>query len=339
MTIRLAITPIPLRNSHLLRSASHTMAYPPSRRRDRQKALADALAGVIGSLVALWVFYPMDVYKTRVASSSDDSSRIRQQRFFSMELWFSMTAGWKSKTLHTAASSFCYFYLHSWIVSIYRRKHRRSLSYTTRLRLSAVAAMLNTLLTLPLDVLSARQQIQQQEENELEIQNEESTYEKCNVNRLPVPTTPVPTTLVQRVKSLWKGWLPSLLLCTNPAIHYTVFDSIKYFVLDHRQTTTASISLSMPEAFVLGLGAKLVATLATYPLIRAKVLLMVTSQASIWDCLRTEFKAHGTRGLYQGCDLQLIHTMLKSALLMMVKERITRTTRRLLVRSDDRHKD
>jgi hypothetical protein len=36
----------------------------------------------------------------------------------------------------------------------------------------------------------------------------------------------------------------------------------------------------------------------------------------------------GIRGWYRGCSLQLLHTVLKSALLMMVRERIAYATHR-----------
>ena len=43
------------------------------------------------------------------------------------------------------------------------------------------------------------------------------------------------------------------------------------------------------------------------------------------------FQKDGVSGLYKGCRLQLIHTLLKSALLMMVRERITVITRKMLL--------
>jgi len=88
----------------------------------------------------------------------------------------------------------------------------------------------------------------------------------------------------------------------------------------------------MMEAFVLGLFAKFCATITTYPLIRAKVMLMVTSRQSMVHTLVSIYQQDGIcKGWYKGCSVQLLHTLLKSALLMMVKERIERTTRRLLV--------
>merc|ERR1719253_1964041 len=43
------------------------------------------------------------------------------------------------------------------------------------------------------------------------------------------------------------------------------------------------------------------------------------------------FQKDGMRGLYKGCSLQLIHKVLKSALLMMVRERITSASRRFFL--------
>lgn len=85
------------------------------------------------------------------------------------------------------------------------------------------------------------------------------------------------------------------------------------------------------DAFLLGLFAKFVATIATYPVIRAKVMLMVTSEKSMVAVLCRSYKEHGVRGLYKGCNWQLIHTVLKSALMMMVRENITAGTQRVIV--------
>jgi hypothetical protein len=105
---------------------------------------------------------------------------------------------------------------------------------------------------------------------------------------------------------------------------------LKSSILDRRSLTNESLSLT--EAFLLGLIAKLTATLATYPLIRAKILLMVTHRRSMLGVLVHEYKRHGIfQGWYRGCNLQLAHTILKSALLMMVRERIAARTHTLLL--------
>jgi hypothetical protein len=311
----------------------------------RQKAVADAFAGVVGSLVSLWVAYPVDVWKTNVQVGRE-SNCDRSQLF----------AGWKIKTLHTASSSFCYFYLYSWIFSSWtaNRANNEKISAPTRLVLSAIAAMLNTCATLPLDVISTRHQTAGAGDKRIRREASEDDdsgqvfhdcsddEEKKDEQLHPTAVSeqyPIPDSLqrslssqIKEVLSLWKGLVPSLLLSCNPAIHYTVFDMAKSHLLSRRGNGKSN--LTMTDAFLLGLLAKFVATVTTYPLIRAKVILMVTSQTDITQCLQTEYRKHGIAGLYRGCNIQLLHTLLKSALLMMIRERITRTTTRMLVTTE-----
>ena len=174
-------------------------------------------------------------------------------------------------------------------------------------------------------------------------------------------------TILRRWSKLWKGLVPALLLCTNPAIHYTVYDVCKAHVVRYKTTRTRTPApaapqlLSVTEAFLVGLVAKFVATIVTYPLIRAKILLMLerddddnededdddsdnerdskrrnraasvrrssssSSIRALWSVLQRMYSTQNAgvvHGLYKGCDWQLLHTVLKSALMMTIRERI-----------------
>ena len=293
----------------------------------RQKtALADAISGVMGALVALWAFYPMDVIKTNMQASTTTPAA-------------SLVRGLPAKTLHTAASSFCYFYIDSYIVSWWTitqtHTHNRQISTISKLLLSAVAAMLNTSITLPLDVIASRHQTsaltleckdvrEQDEARDVDSSMNEQGKKENQLRDLTIQGDSIDK------GSLWKGLWPSLLLCINPSIHYTVFD-----VLKSRRLKYTNKALSMREAFAIGLLSKFLATIATYPLIRAKVMLMVTSKntTSLFTCIKEEYQRNGLVALYKGCNLQLLHTVLKSALMMMVREWINKTTHRMLVPS------
>jgi hypothetical protein len=198
------------------------------------------------------------------------------------------------------------------------------------------------------------------------------------------------------------GLIPSLLLCTNPAINFTVYDIIKNWVLRTVKRNTNNCNsniksrsqnrttLSMVESFGVGLVAKLIATLVTYPLIRAKVMMMTTNRCyqsskhhekaktlTLWTALlKCYYSNNGNnkkcssgiiitngnitnkrrgddscssvgktgggdwRGLYKGCDYQIVHTACKSALMMMVRERVSDQVRRfLLLRGNRRDVD
>ena len=320
----------------------------------RRKALADAIAGLAGSLVALWTFYPLDVWKTHLQA---DLVSFQQTNNNSWSLWY---RGIGSKTLHSASSSFIYFYLESWVMTWYtQRRHRRQsqqpsstaehsrMSTLEHLILSAIAAILNTAITLPLDVISSvhqtssladddskrlyrRSRLSTIEEDDDRAIDSELLQQEQMRNGEVVILPPSPLTS-NNISSLWKGLVPSLLLCSNPSIHYTVFDVLKHNMITRRNH---SPKLSLVESFILGLLAKLTATLATYPLIRIKVLLMVTHRKSLLGTLVEEYHRDGVQGLYKGCNLQLTHTILKSALLMMVRERITSLTYGWMVPSD-----
>jgi hypothetical protein len=320
--------------------------------RRRKRALADAVAGVAGSLVSLWTFYPIEVWKTNLQAGSTVSKK-------------SMFQGCRAKTLHTASSSFCYFFLYSWIFSNWKRRAPNAKTHPgTRLILSAVAAMLNTMITFPLDVISSKQVTQRgetaedeekmeqvweklqaeepsPEESSAELfqecvaepfegeKKDENTLEERSSISSDKSSVEVAEATEESWSSLWKGLTPALLLCSNPSINYTVFDMAKNRILT--QNHRASSSLSMPEAFFVGLFAKFVATIATYPLIRAKVIMMVTSEKSLLGSLIRSYNKEGARGLYKGCDWQLLHTVLKSALMMMVREKITASVHQLVV--------
>jgi Mitochondrial carrier protein len=385
-------------------------SWPPSSQRQRrmlsrrQKALADAVAGVVAALVAQLVTYPLDVHKTRRQASSshhnsedcdddeeeeqsvgsrqdaagdaadddDDEGERRYRAASSTPLppisssssspspskrVVNNFAGWRVKVLHTSASTFCYFYLYSFLLSLHRARTRRSraqpfgtprkVSNSAHLLLSAAAAMLNTLLTLPLDVIASRQQVHV---HRCDDDDKVAAALSPDRQRRSHPSR-------SNMSELWRGLVPSLMLCANPAINYTVYDALKDRVLSQQQqqqqqqqAPRGKPQLSALQAFVLGVIAKFVATIVTYPLIRAKVLLMVGSTAisttndddasnapsssssavalSLLQCLADDYRHNGIRGgWYRGCSLQLVHTLFKSALLMAIKEQITGSVR------------
>jgi hypothetical protein len=313
------------------------------------------------------------------------------------------------------------------------------ISTVTKLALAAFSAMINTIITLPLDTLSSRMQAgthevaciesnisgklldrerssEDQEDNpcppkplnrasnrthndstvsrdednsignkspsnqnrsQLYISSPEKFKFSFSTNLREEAFAPNPIKITESkqrllsILSLWNGLLPAILLCSNPAIQYTMYDTLKSSLLLHRQnvstnqhqSTQSNNNLSMKESFLFGLISKFVATIITYPLIRAKVMMMVAPASLPSDesplefttnCTNKEmnhkmesgqikaanklpqsllllllyiFKKDGVGGLYRGCSLQLLHTVLKSALLLMVREKISVTTR------------
>jgi hypothetical protein len=453
------------------------------------RALSDAYAGLIGSLVSTLAFYPIDVWKTGrqaadhrcegspTSSSSSSSSSLGHDATTSTTTTSTtattmMTSlrdsfrGLPYKMMHVLLSSFVYNYVHSLSKSLHRacrisssldgrddedaKATYATTSVSTKLLLAAISAMINTLITLPLDAISSRRQVGDDMGNRKGGGGGGGGGVGVGVG-------------------YYDGIVPALMLCVNPALQYTVYDVLKGIVLEHHHhhrrhhhslsssssssssssqfnnvlqrrghggmgndlrdgstsTTSSSSSsggkadsafkLTMSQSFLVGLISKFVATMATYPLVRCKVMLMVNGHSSSSSSsssstpsriddgngvdvdvdvdgddgddgedsvvagrrlrdlelenerscgrrcdarptptrtptappssslsssssssslllrhismplllLRIYRNDGGIRGLYRGCDLQLLHVLLKSALMMMVRERIS----------------
>ncbi|XP_074592902.1 peroxisomal adenine nucleotide carrier 1-like [Curcuma longa] len=138
----------------------------------------------------------------------------------------------------------------------------------------------------------------------------------------------------------------SLLLTANPAIQYTVFDQLKQRVLRRQSnkvatenTKSSPASLSAFSAFLLGAISKSVATVLTYPAIRCKVMIQSAdiedgskqdSQSkrprTMMGALSSIWKYEGIPGFFKGLNAQILKTVLSSALLLMIKEKISKFT-------------
>mmetsp|Transcript_7172 Transcript_7172/g.14921 ORF Transcript_7172/g.14921 Transcript_7172/m.14921 type:complete len:345 (-) Transcript_7172:37-1071(-) len=116
-------------------------------------------------------------------------------------------------------------------------------------------------------------------------------------------------------------------LCFKPAIQYTVYEKVKSFILLGRGSK--SKTLSAAEAFLLGMVARTVATIAVFPYTRAKVMLQSGSRAppggpasGIPGLLRAVYEDEGMAGVFRGIGPELTRGVLSAALMLMVKEKI-----------------
>lgn len=163
---------------------------------------------------------------------------------------------------------------------------------------------------------------------------------------------------------LWNGTLTSLLLVSNPIIQHFLYEQMRLRLLmfhhhhHHRRgmkvnvssSVSSSSSLTPAEAFVLGALSKMVATIVTYPLQLAQVLLRLQSSTTndtndfdrdfnndenndqlspppppsnnnnnakaykgMIDCLHQQFLKDGIPGLFQGMNAKLLSTVLTAA--------------------------
>ncbi|XP_072983377.1 peroxisomal adenine nucleotide carrier 1-like [Typha latifolia] len=296
------------------------------------ESLTEATSGAVGALVSTTVLYPLDTCKTKYQAEVQTHGQIKY-RNLSDVLWeaisnkqiVSLYQGLGTKNLQSFISQFVYFYGYSYFKRLYLEKSgAKSVGTKANLVVAAAAGACTAIITQPLDTASSRMQ----------------------------------TSAFGKSKGLWEtltegSWTQafdglgiSLLLTSNPAIQYTVFDQLKQKLLLRRSMNdlpstgnSSPAALSAFSAFILGAISKSVATLLTYPAIRCKVMIQAAdpedgdnkagqpkSPKTMTDALFAIWNKEGIAGFFKGLEAQILKTVLSSALLLMIKEKISRFT-------------
>ncbi|KAH9689217.1 peroxisomal adenine nucleotide carrier 1 [Citrus sinensis] len=298
------------------------------------ESLSEATSGAIGSLLSTTILYPLDTCKTKYQAEVRAHGQ-QKYRKLSDVLWEAMSngqvlslyQGLGTKNLQSFISQFVYFYGYSYFKRLYlKRSGNKSIGTKANLIIAATAGACTAIITQPLDTASSRMQ----------------------------------TSAFGKSKGLWKtltegtwsdafdGLGISLLLTSNPAIQllyslqYTVFDQLKRRMLKGKQNKAGGTSpqaLSAFVAFVLGAVSKSIATVLTYPAIRCKVTIQAAdpnengtektqprSRKTLAGVVCAIWKREGVLGFYKGLHAQILKTVLSSALLLMIKEKIAATT-------------
>lgn len=173
------------------------------------------------------------------------------------------------------------------------------------LALSIAAGIINVAFTTPLNVVNNRLK-----------DNSEKCYSGLLDGMLHIAST-------EGVDSLWSGFGASLLLVANPAIHFTVYETLKRRVNVKSATTF----------FLLGAISKSVATVVTYPLqlVQTRQRLNKKQNVHTLALLLSIIKRNGPGALYQGLESKLIQTVLGAAIMFMTYEKIAQYVLMLLL--------
>ena len=161
------------------------------------------------------------------------------------------------------------------------------------------------------------------------------------------------------VLQLWHGTWSSLLLVSNPAIQYFIYDQMRVLVLGikndrhHRRQLVHGnrddghkiLQLTASEAFAFGALAKTVATIVTYPLQLAQALIRMRKNEvkllaavpkekqderqlnlkeynGIMDCLYQQYCHGGFASLFTGMNAKMIQTVGQAAFTFLTYEEI-----------------
>eukprot|EP00250_Pteridium_aquilinum_P012458 c20738_g1_i1 orf=216-1205(-) len=301
--------------------------------------LAEATSGAIGGLLSTSILYPLDTCKTKYQAEARDGQTRKYRSTFdvlreakSSGQLLALYQGIGTKNFQSFVSQFIYFYSYSFIKNLYlRHSDRKRMGTGANLIVAAAAGACTVVITQPLDTASARMQ----------------------------------TSTFGRSKTLWQtfkegdwrqafdGIGASLILTSNPAIQYTVYEQLKGRLLrsdklkaarENRNSSDASpLVLSALTAFLLGAFSKTVATFITYPAIRCKVLLQAAksddneqaehnteanerAMKSMIDAIHIIWRTEGGHGFYKGLQAQVLKTILSASIMLMIKERTSKAT-------------
>ncbi|KAH6969848.1 mitochondrial carrier domain-containing protein [Fusarium avenaceum] len=283
-----------------------------------------AVAGATGAVLANALVYPLDIVKTRLqvqikpdptkgplptdephyTSTWDAISRIVADDGIK-----GLYAGMNGSLLGVASTNFAYFYWYTIVRTLYLKSRKTDANPSTIIELSlgAVAGAIAQVFTIPVAVVTTRQQ----------------TASKADRKGL-IATAREVVDGPDGVSGLWRGLKASLVLVVNPAITYGAYERLKEGLFPGKT------SLRPGEAFLLGAMSKALATIATQPLIVAKVGLQSKPPparngkpfTSFVEVMRFIIEHEGMLGLFKGIGPQILKGLLVQGILMTAKERV-----------------
>lgn len=208
--------------------------------------------------------------------------------------------------LGVASSNFAYFYWYGLIRGLYIARNSRNgvshLSTAAELSIGALAGALGQLFTIPVSVVTTKQQTaddatQSLADSAREVMNEDG------------------------ITGFWRGLKASLVLVVNPSITYGSFERLRSIIFPDK------VHLAPAENFLLGALSKAMATIATQPLIISKVMQQSGGNGrkkynSFVDALAYLAKEEGISGLFKGLGPQITKGVLVQGLLFMFRDQI-----------------
>eukprot|EP00668_Euglena_longa_P044281 GGOE01058888.1.p1 GENE.GGOE01058888.1~~GGOE01058888.1.p1 ORF type:complete len:303 (+),score=82.95 GGOE01058888.1:703-1611(+) len=296
-------------------------------------ALVEACSAAVGTTVATLLFYPVDLVKTRVQAKvgSDDDQQPAHAMAVVQDILhrdgpLGLYRGLPQYLLKDIVTTASLFFWKQLVADIYRKRVNPHPGLAEDLLIGVVGGSVTQMLVLPTDRVIVRLQVDPAQPSVLQVIR--SIHREGGLD------------------AFWIGLAPSLLLTCNPAITFTAFDLLKRRAAALLRRSPAT--LSALQTFLLASVAKALALLLTYPLIRARVVMLAqlrqetgefsstsrpSRRPSLWHMLRILseiLRLEGFDGLYKGFAAQFWLSILSSGMLLVVRDRILRIVRALL---------
>jgi len=288
---------------------------------------AHAIAGAIGGAFATWLFYPLELLRVEMQRNNKKSSDSSQQddvaeEETNLECFIRL---YKQKTLYRGSSSMITTMLISSYITFYTlevirrrmsilqlqgRMHHNRIQKQQRqvenhikflhfilpksnvalsLLASTITGIINVLITTPL--WNGTRRIMEMDPSSSDEEYKDVVEEKKTPNLFQMMYK---IGNDEGILQLWHGTLSSLLLVSNPAIQYFIYEQIRVWVLGiknrsriinsssrssaagrKKDKVQLLLQLTAMEAFVFGALSKTVATVLTYPLQLGQMLIRI----------------------------------------------------------------
>jgi len=258
--------------------------------------VVEALSGAAGSMIVTFLFYPLENLKTRIQLVSGSDNRTLTERF--QQVWEEeglegFYRGCPYQTFAVGCSNLIYFATYSWL----KQKIVRPEIQVT-LGLGIISGWANVLLTSPLWTVAM---LKRHDPDVIDMDD-----------------------IVRKIRSRYKSkgifalYEPfSFVLVLVPAIHYLLYGKLRSIVVKLYGTE----DLHSIMYFLVGLCAKFITTLLTYPLQLAQNM----GRFKTIESLKREVNEKGYLVLFKGLKAKLLQTGVMTGFHMMFYEKMRRT--------------
>jgi hypothetical protein len=274
---------------------------------------SEVLSASVGGAISASILYPLEVLKTKMQVDENEEEKEKGMVQYAKELYRKegmsvYLNGIETSGFQSAMEKAFYFFAYTTLKQVHQlvrsiaspENASKPLGATTNLLLGCLAEWSHLPITMPIDCLTTAIQTSKQQ------------------NAVALMMT------ILKGGNMYKGIQAYYVLCFKPALQYTLFEQVKAIMLKSRKEKT----LSAPEAFLLGMVARTVATVAVFPFVRAKVVMQSRKKEegekdpSVMDLLGEIYQKGGISALYQGLGPELTRGVFSAALMLMIKEKI-----------------
>lgn len=294
------------------------------------ESFIEAVNAAVGTAVSKIATYPLDIVKTRLATADASKSFLSVVGDLTQEKGVAgLFFGVENKLLKSCTAKFIYFYIYRALLNT-AKTATGQVSVATNLLIGYLGEFLSLPIVMPLEAIVSKSQ----------------------TSGLTGPEAARLMFKEGGIRRFYAAPFAYVMGCCQPAIQYTLFDQVKRtFLIASGGASKRSTELSAIQAFLLGAVTNAIATTICYPL----EVIRMTQQANgdeddvehgtltassderstmpaiqamkrhiiaAWIILRNILMREGFAGWFKGLGPQLTASVLSSALMMMVKERI-----------------